>query len=572
MNKKEVNRAMSTVSKEVCRWIEKQGTKYVFLVPGVQIEPFAIELSMHDKLTPIVACHELGAGFMADGYSRASGNYGVCASIGGPGASYMLASAMVARMDESPVLFITGDVPTFLNNYFCFQDTGKSGSRDSQAYDALIDFTETIKKPEDTFLIMNEVKESLELNSPVHLVIPCDIQESNTKKFQNIYDDYSNNSETTIEADTCDIAKVIVESLKEAKHPVILVGHRILDMEGIKNLQYFVEHTGTKIATTFRAKGIFPEAHPLSLGNFGYAGTKTSYNAILGDECDLLIMLGVNFSQRDTFNFHSKFISGDRKTLFIDTMDFNQLIKNAGFKKFKVNTISSLLKLLVENLNKSGFENKLPNVVWSESNLNLTNISYKQYPRLDYVLQKLRSKTPSNTMLFVDSGSHRITAGGAWKVNEPFTFFTSDLTAPMGWAICASIGAKLARPKVPAIVLTGDGCMRMHGMEIATAVRYSVPIIYLVSNNASYSSIKKRVQLKSVKEQIGKLPLIDWSEFAKSIGADGCVVSKPNQIDKAIEKALKSKCPFIIDLRSHPEEPFSDNITIPEEVWPEILI
>lgn len=571
--KKVKNKTTSTVSKEICRWIVKKDISHVFLIPGVQIEPFVIELSLHDKLTPIVACHELGAGFMADGYSRASGNYGVCASIGGPGASYMLASAMVDRMDESPVLFITGDTPTYLNNYFCFQDTGKSGSRDSQAYKALIDASETIKKPEDTFSILSQIEERLSSNLPAHLVIPCDIQESKTIEFQKIEAYYSNNFRITKEEVINGIAKNIVESLNNAKHPVILAGHRILDMNGIKYLKQIAESTGTAVATTYRAKGAFPESHPLSLGIFGYSGTKTAHNAILGDDCDLLIILGANFSQRNTFNFHEKFIAKGRKTLVVDTKDTNQLIENPDFYKFKVNTIHSLLKVVAEKLNDIKTEGKQNSfsLPWSKFNTTAAIISDSRYPRLDYTLQKLRTATPPDTMFFVDSGSHRVVAGGAWEVSEPFTFFTSDLAAPMGWAICAAIGAKLARPKTPTIVLTGDGCMRMHGMEIATAARYSVPIIYLVSNNASYSSVQKRVQLTTAKEQLGKLPLIDWSEFAKSIGADGCIVSKPDQIDQAIEQALKSKCPFVIDLRTNPEETFCDNITIPEYVWPDIL-
>mgnify|MGYP000111787580 CR=1 FL=1 len=113
--------------------------------------------------------------------------------------------------------------------------------------------------------------------------------------------------------------------------------------------------------------------------------------------------------------------------------------------------------------------------------------------------------------------------------------------------------------------------MRMHGMEIATAARYSIPVIFLVSNNGSYASVHNRVQIKSAKGKLGKLPLIDWCEFAKSIGADGCVVSKSSELDHAIERALNSSKPFVIDLRTHPEEPFSETITVPNGSWPDIL-
>ncbi len=119
----------------------------------------------------------------------------------------------------------------------------------------------------------------------------------------------------------------------------------------------------------------------------------------------------------------------------------------------------------------------------------------------------------------------------------------------MGWAIPAAIGGKLARPDLPVAVITGDGCMRMHGMEIATAARYRVPVLFVVSNNSSLGN----VYLRAKKENAGAaemtpLPEVDWAAFGRVLGADGARVERPGDLAAAVQAATRASGPFVLDV------------------------
>jgi len=560
-----------SITKSICTWIERLGCRHIFLVPGSQIEPFCKEVIEYKKLKLIVACHELGAAYMADGYARASNTPGVCLSIGGPGASYMLPSAMVSRVDESAVLYITGDVPTNLKNHLCFQDTGIEGSRDRQAYKSLIDCSEIINNPDDLLPVLNLIGNRLRSQLPAHLVIPFDIQGSKTVSNTTFDTGFKNNPIDAISNKTAKATKALLNLLKVSKHPIIIAGHRIKNEKGYEKLKQFAEATQIRVATTYRAKGIFPEDHSLSLGNFGYAGTEKAHEAILGHECDLIILLGFSISQRNTFSYDERFMPKGRSVIFIDTKasSFNFELEN--YDEYVVDSVADVLEAATDTFNTTSFENTTPDTLYNNSEIQTTTQTpmHPGYIRLDKALLKIRQLTPSNTILFVDSGAHRIVAGTKWKAFEPFTFFTSDLEAPMGWAICAAIGAKLARPNDPVLVLTGDGCMRMHAMEIATAARYSIPVIFIISNNASYHTIQKRMQTNNEKGILGKLPLVDWVGIATSLGVEGQIVTNLLAVEQTILYALSLNKPYVIDLRTHPEETFNSANTIPDGLWPD---
>jgi acetolactate synthase-1/2/3 large subunit len=118
----------------------------------------------------------------------------------------------------------------------------------------------------------------------------------------------------------------------------------------------------------------------------------------------------------------------------------------------------------------------------------------------------------------------------------------------MGWAIAAGIGGQLARPTAPCLILTGDGCMRMHGMEIAVAARYNIPVIFLVANNAGYGSVRRRCPNAESRAALGSLPMINWHAFATSLGVAAIRVERRADWVPALESALQSRRPVVLDL------------------------
>jgi len=173
---------------------------------------------------------------------------------------------------------------------------------------------------------------------------------------------------------------------------------------------------------------------------------------------------------------------------------------------------------------------------------------------------------PRDTTLLVDSGAHRAFAGHYWECYEPRHYISATNLGPMGWAIPAGVGAKLARPDHPCAVITGDGCMLMHGMEIQTAARFKVPVIYVVINNAALGNVWLRAsEWGPLPSELTSLPDHDWAGFARALGMQALTVDQPSQLKTAFQKALTSESAFLIDIKadkrfSTPVEPFQEEV------------
>jgi acetolactate synthase-1/2/3 large subunit len=164
----------------------------------------------------------------------------------------------------------------------------------------------------------------------------------------------------------------------------------------------------------------------------------------------------------------------------------------------------------------------------------------------------LRRVMPRSTRLFIDSGAHAFFAGHHWTAYEPGRFFSSiKYMGAMGWAIPAAMGAQLTHPNDPCVVVTGDGCMLMHGVEIQTAARYHVPLICVVFNNSAFGNPKLRAdRISDAMAQLHALPTHDWAKFANSIGALGITVDDPSNLTNAFEQALKAGTTVVVDVRT----------------------
>ena len=172
---------------------------------------------------------------------------------------------------------------------------------------------------------------------------------------------------------------------------------------------------------------------------------------------------------------------------------------------------------------------------------------------------------PRKTIALVDSGAHRAFAAHYWESYGPRQFLTASALGPMGWAIAAAIGAKAAQPDAPVIVFTGDGCMRMHGMEVQSAARAGLPVIYLVSNNQALGNVWLRMRKEGpTSARLTEAPDQDWAGFARALGAEGLTVRKAGELAPALTKALDANRTFVIDVKTDrtaatPIEPYAES-------------
>lgn len=539
----------------ILRRVAEAGSHHVFLVPGAHINPLVQALANGNFAAPVFAAHELGAGYMADGYSRLSGRPGVCASIGAPGASNMLTAAITAQADASPVLFLSGNVPFHLQGKGVFQDGGSHAGRDVALFSQAISCTEEVRTSEGLEASLERVFEALHAvpPKPAFLSVPLDVLAAT------VVPGRSQDPVTQpLSFDHGALALAMGGFLMGAQKVAVLAGEEVARGQGAALLKEFAERYQVPVATTFAAKGAVPEDHRLSLGNFGYGGARRASAALLSEDVDALLVLGAEFSERNTLCWHPALLPPGRKVLRISASP--QPPQAPVSPEFKADCAQALDYLLGEGaqalapLEKSRAVRQqwLDRLATEPFSFDLPALAEDEtgiHPA--WVVHEMRRHLPRETALFVDAGTHRLYAGHYWLSFNPGSLLTANRTGPMGWAIAAAIGGKLARPDLPVAAFTGDGCMLMHGLEVATAARYKVPVIHVISNNRAYGKIFMAQRASApAAAALSRLEKQNWARLATHLGATGYSVSKLEQLGPALQRAQAAAGPVVIDVQT----------------------
>lgn len=539
----------------------KEKIDHIFLVPGGLIDPFLPALGRQQAIKPIVAAQEGGAAYMADGYARASGKFGVALCIGGPGLTNAVTAIAAAKTDGSPVLLISGEAATDMEGLGMFQDASSQTLDDVAILKGITHYSSSIDNPKNLpHLLRHAIIQLLtEPMGPVHLSIPKDSQLAIIDaKYQPISHDLTHAGALSLEAAKATLSRFMPDF--DGSLPVrvaILVGAGVEHANCSEALILFAERWCIPVATTLRAKGIFPEDHPLSLGVFGYAGTHHSRVAILDNPPDLLIVLGSSLNERDTM--HWTFNLDPNKTICVNLSTL--AIGSHSTGHCVVGDAGAYLKWLEE-------QNEIirPSLQVTREARKIWLMDIKRQPRFQSpencnspavpihparIINEFRKAIPRDAIVLIDSGAHRAFAGHYWSSYNSLTYISATNLGPMGWAIAAAIGVQCAQPDKKVVVITGDGCMHMGGSEIATAARYKLPIIYVVINNAALGNVWLRAHEEGpVPDELTSLPNLDWAAFSKALGGNGITVSEPDDLAKAFSQALKNKGPTVIDVKA----------------------
>lgn len=514
--------------------------KYVFLVPGKLIDPIVQEIAHSDRLEGIMATSELNSGYMADGYARASGTIGVCLSIGGPGASNLLTAAINARLETSKVLFLTGDVPLALQGLGAFQDSSSTGTRSVELFQQALAYSSAVSHPD---YLLRELDEAF-INSPSHLAIPLNIQNHFYEVTTLAHKQQEKRSHylPAISQQQKNIADQLDEILNTCSKIVLLVGSQVIKNGQAEELLEFVETYHLPVATTLSAKGAIPETHPLSLGTFGYGGNQRANKALMRSDVDTLLLLGLDFGQNESLGWDSRLYAGQRQVIRIDQrprqfpstvkIALEMIVPNCSLilKKLSLQSQNQLQELRQSVPERLSWLEQLQLIPWHWP-ISPETCLFDHCLPLDELIRALQARLPANTILCADAGATRRFAGHSWISSFPNSFFTSSKIAPMGWAISAGIGIQLARPQSRVLVLTGDGSMMMHGLEIATAARYQLPMLFVICNNRGYGDIYQRFKEDLEMNAFTLLPSINWVQFAQSFGIDAMQVKSVSELN-----------------------------------------
>ena len=545
-----------TVAESIFEAIKARSIEYVFCVPGESFLAAMDAFYGSEKPKLISTRHEEGAGIMADVYAKATGKTGVCMVTRGPGLTHLSIALHTAKQDSTPLVVFVGQVSTQFRHREAFQEINAvefAGPVSKWAVE-LTDTDRVAELVDKAFHVAESGRPG-----PVLISLPEDIDRSDCVKQPVLRE-----AEIISQSLTEEGARTVADLIGAAECPCIVVGEGVLRSNVTDRLVEFAELINVPVLTAWRRFDAFPNNHSLYMG----ALHVSSYSNILAKplkKADLVIAIGTRLDEFSTLNYsvpapgqkliqidHSAADSGGKRAedhLYIvaDTGEAMLKIGNA-LKASKYTGPSKARKTELEDWHKRFQRITTPRrgrrgLV--EGAIDLEGIYYDIVNILD-----------DDVSITCDAGDF-----GGWLVryykwNKPHTFF-GPTSGAMGYALPASISAKLARPKSAAVAFAGDGGFAMTMSELETAVRYKLErLVAIVFNNNCYGTISRHQKREFPGRNVGtSLGKINFADIAKAAGASGYSVNNNEEFPVALKSALDAGGPAVIDIAVSDKHP-----------------
>lgn len=570
----------------IVSYLEQMGVEYVFGVPGGAIEPLYNALARSQRRggpRPIVARHEAGAAFMADGYTRETGKIGVCCATSGPGATNLITGVACAFDNGIPMLVITGQpsLPSFgrraLQESSCTGINTLGMFRHCTRYNSLISHPEQIESK----LITALQRATRAPRGPVHLSIPLDIMKSPSPVSRPSYDITDKiRPASMLDADATD---ELLELVRQAKNIRLLIGGAC--GEAIGSILQFAALIDAPLACTPDGKGLVAPHHPLFRGVFGFAGHQAT-NSLLNDEnVDLILAIGSSMNEWTSSGWSDSLLNS--RLVHIDE-SAEHLARSPMARLHVRGRLLNIFDRLIESLRHAD-EGATPASVqlparsapapveqlFAEPDKYLSPKTPIKPQRL---MHDLGALFPLHCRFLADAGNsvawaiHYLTPGdrriaerrlsgggrkrdtGRRATDGGWLRLTMDF-APMGWAIGGAVGTAAGNPEVPVVCITGDGSMLMNGQEISVAVAERLTVIFVVLNDQALGMVKHGQRLAGA-ERIGfELPPTDFAAMARAMGADAHLIRSPEDMAGLDIGAICAKRgPTLLDVHIDGEE------------------
>lgn len=528
-------------------YLHQEGVDHLFGIPGGPIMPLYASLYEGGKIRPVLTKHEEGAAFMADGYARVSGRFGVCCATAGPGATNALTGIAVAYADHVPVLLLTAQVPTSQFGKGAFQESSPEAVDVVGLYRPITKWSTMVSHPDRTGAVIRQAIRTMLSGrpGPVHVNLPLDFLTRDVAEELQPPTTYRFGSASFDRA----AVRAAARRLLEARRPAILAGQGVNASRAWLPLRALAERLGLPVATTFKAKGALPEDHPLSLGVFGYSGEPRAVEYLLSPETDVLLVVGTSLGEVSSCGWDERLAA--KRLLQVDIepatigRNFPVDVALAG----DAATILVELRYQLERELKSAPPRPRPPL--EAGSRELVEGEPAGGPlKPASVLKELREALPRDAIVFVDNGTIRLWTARHFPVYQEGCFFVNMGMASMGYAVAAAVGAKLARPGRPVVALAGDAAFAMNGMEVHTAVEHDAPVIWVVINNGGHAMIYhgERLQFGGRFRSSVFREGLDVAGMAKALRAEAFRVERPGELREAIADAVARGRPAVVDV------------------------
>ncbi len=601
-------------------YLEQIGVEYVFGIPGGAIEPLFNAMARSQKrggLRPIVARHEAGAAFMADGYARETGRLGVCCATSGPGSTNLITGVACAHDNNVPLLAISGlpALPSFgrgaLQESSCTGVNAFAMFHHCTRYNAMVSHPSQFERKLTNALMTAHQAPG----GPAHLAIPLDILRGAIPSAIPSYNLAALFKQEPILIDERAIQR-LRDELRQSPRVVFVIGASCID--AIEAILELVDLTKALFITTPDAKGYINPRHPAYCGVFGFGGHDNAAE-LLSSAPDIVLAFGTGFSE---------FVSGgwcdsllNNRLVHIDNSEDN-LMRSPMAMLHVRGHIRSVCERLIELLKADAhFDTKrLDNTYRHQANghnkcatpddetcharfphpnplpqagegaseslrkfhVNVTFQSPESYNseatpiKPQRLMKVLSERCPPNTRFLADSGNSMV-----WtvhylqplnrRIERPPQNVDGQMPeqrsgtanwlrvmmdfCPMGWAIGAAVGIARGNPLCPVVCITGDGAFLMSGQEITVAAMEHLTVVFVILNDSALGMVKHGQRLAHA-EPIGyELPQVDYCKLAQAMGIPGHVIHSPQELDALdFDAILQRKGPTLLDVRIDSEE------------------
>ena len=523
-------------SEIIIECLKEQGVDTVFGYPGGTILNVYDELYKHsDEIKHILTSHEQGAAHAADGYARATGRVGVCMATSGPGATNLVTGIATAYMDSVPLVAITANVAVPLLGKDSFQEIDIAGvampiTKYSFIVKNIADLAPTIRR---AFKIAQTGRPG-----PVLVDITKDVTAAVTEYEKQEIAPISRSVEKITEKDI-DAALALICS---AKKPMVFVGGGAVISGASEELKKFVELLDAPVTDSLMGKGAFDGEDPRYVGMLGMHGTKAANYSVT--ECDLLVTVGARFSDRVTGN--TKKFAYNAKIVQFD-VDAAEINKNIMVSASVIGDVKEILSRVNAKLAKQDHAEWIKKVQALAADKPLSY--HKDVLTGPYVMEKLYELTKGDAIISTEVGQHQMWAAQFYKYRAPRTLITSGGLGTMGYGLGASLGAKTAMPEKTVVNIAGDGCFRMNMNELATAVRYQIPVVEIVMNNSVLGMVRQWQTLFYGKRYSNTVlnDGVDFVKLAQAMGAEAFRITKCEEVEEVLKKAIALNKPVLID-------------------------
>jgi acetolactate synthase-1/2/3 large subunit len=525
--------------------LSRQGVTTLFGYPGAAVLPIYDEL-YSSPIRHILVRHEQAAAHAADGFARASGRTGVCLATSGPGACNLITGIATAYMDSSPIVAITGQVPTNLLGNDAFQEADITGmTMPVTKHNYLVKETRDLGRViQEAFHIAGTGR-----RGPVLIDIPKDVSTGRIPWDRE--DDTVNlkGYRPTLGGHPRQIEKA-VDLIRNAERPLIYAGGGVIAGDASAALTGLAERMMIPVTTTLMGLGCIPGDHPLNLGMLGMHGTVSANYAVT--ECDLLIATGVRFDDRVTGKINA--FAPHAQIIHID-IDPAEIGKNKEAHLPIVGDSNTVLQQVLAGLDRGKERDAWHRKIREWKHLHPLRSTEDGNLHPPYIIRTMSEMLPRDTVIVSEVGQHQMWTALHYCFRHPRQWITSGGLGTMGFGLPASMGVHYARPDVPVFDISGDGSIQMNIQELGTIAQYRIPVKIAIMNNRFLGMVRQWQELfYDRRYAFTELPPQDFVKIAEAYGIPGLRVESSEDVGQAIRIATETDGPFLMDFRIEQED------------------